>query len=135
RVKVYELRGKSYTDLFALLKDLKAEFALLRVAKVTGGAPNKLSKIDVAFQGYKMSLNVSQWVVMEKFCAGRSKIIHYHTDGNLCTMILNSWYSMMFALNEGAHLAHGLKAKGMSENDLLEHLMVILAFYDNSIKN
>ncbi|GJT61783.1 60S ribosomal protein L35-like protein [Tanacetum coccineum] len=41
RVKVYELRGKSKTDLFALLKDLKAELALLRVAKVTGGAPNK----------------------------------------------------------------------------------------------
>jgi len=29
------------------LKDLKAELALLRVAKVTGGAPNKLSKIKV----------------------------------------------------------------------------------------
>lgn len=27
------------------LKDLKAELALLRVAKVTGGAPNKLSKM------------------------------------------------------------------------------------------
>jgi large subunit ribosomal protein L35e len=29
------------------LKELKAELALLRVAKVTGGAPNKLSKIKV----------------------------------------------------------------------------------------
>ncbi|KAB5533833.1 hypothetical protein DKX38_016919 [Salix brachista] len=29
------------------LKDLKAELALLRIAKVTGGAPNKLSKIKV----------------------------------------------------------------------------------------
>jgi large subunit ribosomal protein L35e len=27
------------------LKDLKAELAALRVAKVTGGAPNKLSKM------------------------------------------------------------------------------------------
>ncbi|KAJ0525483.1 putative ribosomal protein L29/L35 [Helianthus annuus] len=45
RIKVHELRGKSKVDLFAQLKDLKAELALLRVAKVTGGAPNKLSKI------------------------------------------------------------------------------------------
>jgi hypothetical protein len=29
----------------AQLKDLKAELAALRVAKVTGGAPNKLSKM------------------------------------------------------------------------------------------
>ncbi|KAI3508624.1 hypothetical protein L1887_23633 [Cichorium endivia] len=47
RIKVHELRGKSKADLFAQLKDLKAELALLRVAKVTGGAPNKLSKIKV----------------------------------------------------------------------------------------
>ncbi|KAJ6432744.1 hypothetical protein OIU84_019894 [Salix udensis] len=47
RIKVHELRQKSKTDLLAQLKDLKAELALLRVAKVTGGAPNKLSKIKV----------------------------------------------------------------------------------------
>ncbi|KAL7613787.1 60S ribosomal protein L35-2 [Lactuca sativa] len=47
RIKVHELRNKSKADLFAELKDLKAELALLRVAKVTGGAPNKLSKIKV----------------------------------------------------------------------------------------
>nr|GEU92401.1 60S ribosomal protein L35 [Tanacetum cinerariifolium] len=47
RIKVHELRGKSKADLFSQLKDLKAELALLRVAKVTGGAPNKLSKIKV----------------------------------------------------------------------------------------
>lgn len=45
RIKVHELRGKSKTELLAQLKDLKAELALLRVAKVTGGAPNKLSKM------------------------------------------------------------------------------------------
>jgi ribosomal protein L29 len=45
RIKVHELRQKSKTDLLAQLKDLKAELALLRVAKVTGGAPNKLSKM------------------------------------------------------------------------------------------
>ncbi|KAL3336042.1 hypothetical protein AABB24_031994 [Solanum stoloniferum] len=47
RIKVHELRNKSKTELLAQLKDLKAELSLLRVAKVTGGAPNKLSKIKV----------------------------------------------------------------------------------------
>ena len=45
RIKVHELRGKPKADLLAQLKELKAELALLRVAKVTGGAPNKLSKM------------------------------------------------------------------------------------------
>ncbi|KAG5577088.1 hypothetical protein H5410_057222 [Solanum commersonii] len=47
RIKVHELRNKSKPDLLTQLKDLKAELALLCVAKVTGGAPNKLSKIKV----------------------------------------------------------------------------------------
>jgi len=42
---VYELRNKTKAELLNQLKDLKAELALLRVAKVTGGAPNKLSKM------------------------------------------------------------------------------------------
>ncbi|KAK7343271.1 hypothetical protein VNO77_11888 [Canavalia gladiata] len=47
RIKVHELRQKTKAELLNQLKDLKAELALLRVAKVTGGAPNKLSKIKV----------------------------------------------------------------------------------------
>ncbi|KAG5598171.1 hypothetical protein H5410_029541 [Solanum commersonii] len=47
RIKVHELRNKSKTNLLAQLKELKAELALLHVAKVTGGALNKLSKIKV----------------------------------------------------------------------------------------
>jgi len=47
RIKVHELRNKSKSELLSQLKELKAELALLRVAKVTGGAPNKLSKIKV----------------------------------------------------------------------------------------
>ncbi|GLT74123.1 hypothetical protein SLA2020_459400 [Shorea laevis] len=47
RIKVHELRNKSKEELLNQLKELKAELALLRVAKVTGGAPNKLSKIKV----------------------------------------------------------------------------------------
>ena len=45
--KVHELRAKSKGDLLGQLKELKTELAALRVAKVTGGAPNKLSKIKV----------------------------------------------------------------------------------------
>eukprot|EP00257_Ricinus_communis_P027886 XP_025015300.1 60S ribosomal protein L35 [Ricinus communis] len=45
RIKVHELRQKTRAELLNQLKDLKAELALLRVAKVTGGAPNKLSKM------------------------------------------------------------------------------------------
>lgn len=47
RIKVHELRNKSKAELLGQLKDLKAELALLRVAKVTGGAPNKLSKMYI----------------------------------------------------------------------------------------
>ncbi|KAK4778344.1 hypothetical protein SAY87_018531 [Trapa incisa] len=47
RIKVHELRQKSKVDLQKQLEELKAELATLRVAKVTGGAPNKLSKIKV----------------------------------------------------------------------------------------
>ncbi|KAG5608935.1 hypothetical protein H5410_020216 [Solanum commersonii] len=56
RIKVHELRNKSKTELLAQLKDLKAELALLRVAKVTGGAPNKLSKIMILllYSPYKL---------------------------------------------------------------------------------
>ncbi|KAJ8759827.1 hypothetical protein K2173_009928 [Erythroxylum novogranatense] len=45
RLKVHELRNKSKTELLSQLKELKSELALLCLAKVTGGAPNKLSKI------------------------------------------------------------------------------------------
>ncbi|CAA6673079.1 unnamed protein product [Spirodela intermedia] len=47
RIKVHELRTQSKSDLLNQLKELKTELSLLRVAKVTGGAPNKLSKIKV----------------------------------------------------------------------------------------
>ncbi|CAM8975161.1 unnamed protein product [Rhodiola kirilowii] len=47
RIKVHELRAKTKAELLSQLKDLKAELALLCIAKVTGGAPNKLSKIKV----------------------------------------------------------------------------------------
>ncbi|KAF2928651.1 hypothetical protein DAI22_06g294600 [Oryza sativa Japonica Group] len=47
RIKVDVLRGRNKAELQAQLKDLKAELSVLRVARVTGGAPNKLSNIKV----------------------------------------------------------------------------------------
>ncbi|KMZ68274.1 60S ribosomal protein L35 [Zostera marina] len=58
RIKVHELRGKTKVDLVNQLNDLKTELSLLRVAKVTGGAPNKLSKIKVVRKSIAQVLTV-----------------------------------------------------------------------------
>ncbi|TRY63055.1 hypothetical protein TCAL_03921 [Tigriopus californicus] len=47
RVKCSELRTKNKDELTKQLDTLKTELASLRVAKVTGGAASKLSKIRV----------------------------------------------------------------------------------------
>jgi large subunit ribosomal protein L35e len=47
KVKAYELRTKSKEDLTRQLEELKTELQQLRVAKVTGGAASKLSKMYV----------------------------------------------------------------------------------------
>eukprot|EP00887_Chlorella_sp_A99_P001767 scaffold19.g1767.t1 len=47
KVRAHELRSKGKAELLQQLKELKTELGALRVAKVTGGAPNKLSKIKV----------------------------------------------------------------------------------------
>ncbi|XP_074366177.1 large ribosomal subunit protein uL29z [Apium graveolens] len=60
RIKVHELRTKSKADLLTQLQELKAELSLLRVAKVTGGAPNKLSKIKVVRLSIAQVLTVMQ---------------------------------------------------------------------------
>ncbi|KAK1867911.1 hypothetical protein I4F81_010408 [Pyropia yezoensis] len=44
-VKATELRTKTKADLVKQLDDLKQELGQLRVAKVTGGAASKISKI------------------------------------------------------------------------------------------
>ena len=48
KLTVHELRNKSNTDLEKQLEELKTELAALRVAKVTGGAASKLSKMYAA---------------------------------------------------------------------------------------
>merc|ERR1712228_1090445 len=47
KVKCSELRGKKKEELMKQLEELKQELSGLRVAKVTGGAASKLSKIRV----------------------------------------------------------------------------------------
>ena len=47
RIKCSELRTKKKEDLVKQLEDLKTELGSLKVAKVTGGAASKLSKIRV----------------------------------------------------------------------------------------
>lgn len=58
KIKAYELREKSKDELLTQLKELKTELAALRVAKVTGGAPNKLSKIKVVRKSIARVLTV-----------------------------------------------------------------------------
>ncbi len=58
KVKAYELRTKSKGELLKQLEELKAELATLRVAKVTGGAASKLSKIQVVRKNIARVLTV-----------------------------------------------------------------------------
>merc|ERR1711998_303367 len=60
KVKCYELRKQSKTksDLTKQLDDLKTELTNLRVAKVTGGAAAKLSKIKVVRKNIARVLTV-----------------------------------------------------------------------------
>lgn len=58
KIKAYELRTKTKDSLQETLKDLKAELSALRVAKVTGGAPNKLSKIKIVRKSIARVLTV-----------------------------------------------------------------------------
>merc|ERR1712094_34527 len=61
KVKCYELRktNKTKADLTKQLDELKTELANLRVAKVTGGAASKLSKIKVVLQNIARVLTVT----------------------------------------------------------------------------
>lgn len=58
KVKAYELRTKTKTDLLKQLEELKSELAQLRVAKVTGGAASKLAKIKVVRKSIARVLTV-----------------------------------------------------------------------------
>merc|ERR1712087_754059 len=58
KIKVHELRSKNKVDLMKQLDEMKSELASLRVAKVTGGAASKLSKIKVVRKSIARVLTV-----------------------------------------------------------------------------
>merc|ERR1712062_297571 len=58
KVKAHELRGRKKEDLMNQLNELKTELQQLHVAKVTGGAPSKLSKIKVVRKSIARVLTV-----------------------------------------------------------------------------
>uniref|UniRef100_A0A4W5RA63 Large ribosomal subunit protein uL29 n=1 Tax=Hucho hucho TaxID=62062 RepID=A0A4W5RA63_9TELE len=58
KIKARDLRGKKKEDLLKQLEDLKVELSQLRVAKVTGGAASKLSKIRVVRKSIARVLTV-----------------------------------------------------------------------------
>merc|ERR1712002_1149259 len=58
KVKAHELRGRKKEELLHQLNELKTELQQLNVAKVTGGAPSKLSKIKVVRKSIARVLTV-----------------------------------------------------------------------------
>lgn len=74
KVKGYELREKSKSDLLKQLEELKLELSQLRVAKVTGGAASKLSKIKVVRKSIacvKTIINQKQRSALRTHYAGK----------------------------------------------------------------
>ncbi|XP_053872096.1 60S ribosomal protein L35-like [Malaclemys terrapin pileata] len=69
-----DLRGKKKEELLKQLDDLKVELSQLRVAKVTGGAASKLSKIRVVRKSIARVLTVinqTQKENLRKFYKGK----------------------------------------------------------------
>ena len=74
KLNVKELRTKKKEELLKQLDELKHELANLRVAKVTGGAPSKLSKISVFRKNIARVLTVinqNQKANLRKFYRGK----------------------------------------------------------------
>ena len=58
KVKAYELRKKTKQELDKQLEELKTELSSLRVSKIAGGAPSKLSKIRIVRKAIAKVLTV-----------------------------------------------------------------------------
>ncbi|XP_032891953.1 60S ribosomal protein L35-like [Amblyraja radiata] len=74
KIKARDLRGKKKEELLKQLDDLKVELYQLRVAKVTGGAASKLSKIRVVRKSIARVLTVinqTQKENLRKFYKGK----------------------------------------------------------------
>nr|XP_039321793.1 60S ribosomal protein L35-like [Saimiri boliviensis boliviensis] len=72
KIKAQDLRGKE-EELLKQLDDLKVELSQLRVAKVTGGAASKLSKIQVRKSVARVLtvINQTQKENLRKFYKGK----------------------------------------------------------------
>merc|ERR1739848_911946 len=74
RIKCSELRTKKKEDLVKQLEDLKTELGSLKVAKVTGGAASKLSKIRVVTKSIarvNIVMHQKQKETLRKFYRGK----------------------------------------------------------------
>ncbi|MBZ3869658.1 60S ribosomal protein L35 [Sciurus carolinensis] len=67
KIKARDLRGKKKEELLKQLNDLKVELSQLRVAKVTGGAASKLSKIRVVRKSIAHSENLRKFYKGKKY--------------------------------------------------------------------
>lgn len=65
KVKCTDLRTKDKNELLKQLEELKTELTNLRVAKVTGGAASKLSKMYVYIL-YKTFITLPQNLILVK---------------------------------------------------------------------
>merc|ERR1711934_431352 len=77
KIKCSELRNKKKEELTKQLDDLQEELAQLRVAKVTGGAASKLSKIKVVRKSIARVytvMNQQQKQSLRKFYTGKKYI-------------------------------------------------------------
>ena len=66
KVKAFELRTKTKTELQTQLKELKEELSTLRVAQVTGGAAAKLAKIGAVRKSIARVLTVTNQQAKKK---------------------------------------------------------------------
>ncbi|XP_074088168.1 large ribosomal subunit protein uL29-like [Macrotis lagotis] len=71
KIKARDLRGKKKEELLKQLDDLKVELSQLRVAKVTGGAASKLSKIRKSIAQVLTVINQTQKENLRKFYKGK----------------------------------------------------------------
>ncbi|XP_047187331.1 60S ribosomal protein L35 [Scophthalmus maximus] len=71
KIKARDLRGKKKEELLKQLDDLKNELSQLRVAKVTGGAASKLSKMYVHTQTHSLTQTHTHSPVIGVICPGK----------------------------------------------------------------
>ncbi|KAJ1065122.1 hypothetical protein K5549_005931 [Capra hircus] len=87
-IKAQDLRGKKNEELLRKLEDLKVELSQLRVAKVTGSEPSKLSKILVC-KSIARVLTVINQTQKEKepqeICKGKKPLIRDPRKREPCT--------------------------------------------------